>query len=127
VCLFALQHYGTHRLGFMFAPIVMIWLLCISALGLYNIIHWNPKIYRALSPYAMYKFMRKTRSGGWKSLGGILLCITGELQFKERQLLYYCEMDKLEFSFVMLELHEVGKECSLLGLFIQVQRQCSQI
>lgn len=77
VCLFALQHYGTHRIGFIFAPIVMIWLLCISALGLYNIIHWNPKIYRALSPYAMYKFMRKTRSGGWKSLGGILLCITG--------------------------------------------------
>ncbi|KAH9298427.1 hypothetical protein KI387_030109, partial [Taxus chinensis] len=77
VCLFALQHYGTHRLGFMFAPIVLTWLICMSALGLYNIIHWNPKIYRALSPYAMYKFMRKTRAGGWKSLAGILLCITG--------------------------------------------------
>eukprot|EP01018_Ginkgo_biloba_P005526 Gb_07455 [translate_table: standard] len=77
VCLFALQHYGTHRIGFLFAPIVMIWLLCISALGLYNIIVWNPKIYQALSPYHMYKFIRKTKSGGWRSLGGILLCIAG--------------------------------------------------
>ncbi|KAL4369729.1 hypothetical protein GQ457_05G023360 [Hibiscus cannabinus] len=77
VCLFALQHYGTHRVGFFFAPIVLTWLLCISALGLYNIIHWNPHVYQALSPYYMFKFLKKTRKGGWMSLGGILLCITG--------------------------------------------------
>ncbi|XP_021293521.1 potassium transporter 6-like [Herrania umbratica] len=75
--LFALQHYGTHRVGFLFAPVVLIWLLCISAIGLYNIIHWNPHVYQALSPYYMYKFLRKTQRGGWMSLGGILLCITG--------------------------------------------------
>ncbi|XVF84930.1 hypothetical protein PTKIN_Ptkin17bG0078600 [Pterospermum kingtungense] len=75
--LFALQHYGTHRVGFLFAPVVLIWLLCISAIGLYNIIHWNPRVYQALSPYYMYKFLRKTQRGGWMSLGGILLCITG--------------------------------------------------
>ncbi|XP_031381330.1 potassium transporter 2 isoform X2 [Punica granatum] len=77
VCLFALQHWGTHRVGFLFAPIVLIWLLCISAVGLYNILHWNPYVYKALSPYYMFKFLRKTRIGGWMSLGGILLCITG--------------------------------------------------
>ncbi|XP_044461162.1 potassium transporter 2-like isoform X1 [Mangifera indica] len=77
VCLFALQHYGTHRVGFLFAPVVLIWLLCISALGLYNIFHWNPQIYEALYPYYMFKFLKKTRKGGWMSLGGILLCITG--------------------------------------------------
>ncbi|KAI4372894.1 hypothetical protein MLD38_011075 [Melastoma candidum] len=77
VCLFALQHYGTHRVGFFFAPVVMVWLLCISALGLYNIFCWNPNVYRALSPYYMFKFLRKTKIGGWMSLGGILLCITG--------------------------------------------------
>ncbi|TXG49995.1 hypothetical protein EZV62_025870 [Acer yangbiense] len=77
VCLFALQHYGTHRVGFFFAPVVVIWLLCISALGLYNIIHWNPHVYQALSPYYMFKFLKKTRKSGWMSLGGILLCITG--------------------------------------------------
>ncbi|ONK62664.1 uncharacterized protein A4U43_C07F6580 [Asparagus officinalis] len=77
LCLFALQHFGTHRVGFLFAPIILTWLLCISALGIYNIIHWNPHVYQALSPYYMFKFLKKTRKGGWMSLGGILLCITG--------------------------------------------------
>ncbi|XP_059294111.1 potassium transporter 8 [Lycium ferocissimum] len=77
VFLFFLQHYGTHRLGFLFAPIVITWLLCISAIGVYNIVHWNPHVYQALSPYYMYKFLKKTQRGGWMSLGGILLCITG--------------------------------------------------
>ncbi|XWS56936.1 hypothetical protein CRYUN_Cryun09bG0128300 [Craigia yunnanensis] len=77
VCLFSLQHYGTYHVGFFFAPIVLTWLLCISALGLYNIIHWNSHVYQALSPYVMFKFLKKTRKGGWMSLGGILLCITG--------------------------------------------------
>jgi len=77
ICLFALQHYGTHRVGFIFAPIVCLWLLCISMIGLYNIIHWNHHVYRALSPSYMYQFLKKTQTGGWKSLGGILLCVTG--------------------------------------------------
>ena len=77
--LFALQHYGTHRVGFLFAPIVLAWLFCISAVGLYNIIHWNPHIYQALNPYYMFKFLKKTRKYGWMSLGGILLCMTGKL------------------------------------------------
>ncbi|KAJ8461313.1 hypothetical protein OPV22_034239 [Ensete ventricosum] len=77
ICLFALQHYGTHRLGFLFAPIVMIWLLCISIIGVYNIYYWNPHVYRAFSPFYMYNFLKKTQRGGWMSLGGILLCITG--------------------------------------------------
>lgn len=77
VCLFALQHYGTHRVGFFFAPIILVWLLCLSGLGLYNIFHWNRHIYKALSPCYMLKFLKKTKKGGWMSLGGILLCITG--------------------------------------------------
>ncbi|KAL2543156.1 Potassium transporter 6 [Abeliophyllum distichum] len=77
IALFALQHYGTHKVGFLFAPVVVTWLLCISAIGVYNIFHWNPHVYQALSPYYMYKFLKKTQSGGWMSLGGVLLCITG--------------------------------------------------
>lgn len=79
VCLFALQHYGTHRIGFLFAPVVLTWLLCISSLGLYNIFCWNRQVYKALSPYYMFKFLKKTRKSGWMSLGGILLCITGKI------------------------------------------------
>ncbi|XP_073020025.1 potassium transporter 6-like [Primulina eburnea] len=77
IALFALQHYGTHRVGIFFAPVVITWLLCISCIGIYNIFHWNPHVYQALSPHYMYTFLKKTQGGGWMSLGGILLCITG--------------------------------------------------
>ncbi|KAL4652911.1 hypothetical protein ACB092_01G265500 [Castanea dentata] len=77
VGLFALQHFGTHRVAFMFAPVVIIWLVSIFSIGLYNTIFWNPKVVRALSPYYIIKFFRETGKDGWISLGGILLSITG--------------------------------------------------
>nr|ASM90221.1 high affinity potassium 8 [Sesuvium portulacastrum] len=101
ILLFALQHYGTHRVGFLFAPIVITWLLCISTIGLYNIVYWNPQVYRALSPYYMYKFLKKTQRGGWMSLGGILLCMTGsEAMFAD--LGHFSQSSiKIAFSFVV--------------------------
>ncbi|KAJ0052731.1 hypothetical protein Pint_02676 [Pistacia integerrima] len=101
VFLFALQHYGTHRVGFLFAPVVLTWLLCISAIGVYNIFHWNPHVYQALSPYYMYKFLKKTQKGGWMSLGGILLCITGsEAMFAD--LGHFTQLSiKIAFTFVV--------------------------
>ncbi|XP_059449627.1 potassium transporter 4 [Corylus avellana] len=77
VGLFALQHCGTHRVAFMFAPIVTVWLLSIFSIGLYNTIRWNPKIVYAFSPHYIIKFFSQTGKDGWISLGGILLSITG--------------------------------------------------
>ncbi|KAJ8493307.1 hypothetical protein OPV22_015028 [Ensete ventricosum] len=77
VGLFALQHYGTHRVGFLFAPILISWLVCISSIGIYNTIMWNPGVVRALSPHYIYYFFKKTGKDGWSSLGGLVLCITG--------------------------------------------------
>ncbi|KAG6535709.1 hypothetical protein ZIOFF_000732 [Zingiber officinale] len=77
VTLFALQHYGTHPVTFLFALIMVTWIVCINVIGVYNIFHWNPHVYQALSPYYMYKFLKKTQRGGWMSSGGILLRITG--------------------------------------------------
>ncbi|XP_022740293.1 potassium transporter 8-like [Durio zibethinus] len=101
IFLFALQHYGTHRVGFLFAPVVITWLLCISAIGVYNIFYWNPHVYQALSPYYMYKFLKKTQKGGWMSLGGILLCITGsEAMFAD--LGHFSQLSiKIAFTFVV--------------------------
>jgi KUP system potassium uptake protein len=61
----------------MFAPIVVLWLVTIFAIGLYNIIEWNPKIVYALSPYYIIIFFRETGKDGWISLGGVLLATTG--------------------------------------------------
>ncbi|RWR78867.1 LOW QUALITY PROTEIN: potassium transporter 1 [Cinnamomum micranthum f. kanehirae] len=74
VGLFSLQHHGTHRVPFLFAPIVTAWLLCISGIGVYNIFQWNPSIFCALSPFYMYRFLQNTRTEGWVSLG-VVRCI----------------------------------------------------
>ncbi|CAI0414744.1 unnamed protein product [Linum tenue] len=77
--LFVLQYQGTHKVAFIFSPVVLLWLLSIAALGVYNIMHWNPRIYEALSPIYIYRFFRLTGIDGWISLGGALLCITGNM------------------------------------------------
>ncbi|XP_055960704.1 NF-X1-type zinc finger protein NFXL1 [Mercurialis annua] len=77
VCLFMLQKYGTPKIGSIFAPVVTIWLLFISGVGIYNIIHYNPKILGAISPAYMYKFVKNINKRSWRSLGSILLCVAG--------------------------------------------------
>eukprot|EP01018_Ginkgo_biloba_P031972 Gb_23135 [translate_table: standard] len=65
-----MTHYSTHKVAFMFAPIVIIWLLCIVAVGAYNVAHWNPSIVQALSPYYLYRFFREMGKEG-----ASILCI----------------------------------------------------
>ncbi|KAK4436639.1 Potassium transporter 4 [Sesamum alatum] len=65
VGLFALQHCGTHKVGFLFAPVVILWLLSIFSIGLYNTMRWNPKILLALSPHYIIKFFGQTGRDGW--------------------------------------------------------------
>lgn len=84
VGLFALQHCGTHRVAFIFAPIVIVCLVTIFSIGLYNITRWNPRIVCADSPHYIIKFFKETGTNGWISLGGILLSITGtEVMFAD--------------------------------------------
>ncbi|RHN56541.1 putative potassium transporter [Medicago truncatula] len=72
VGLFSIQHHGTHRVAFMFAPVVAAWLLCISGIGIYNIFRWNRQVYRALSPVYMFRFLKTTGIEGWLSLSGVI-------------------------------------------------------
>lgn len=83
VCLFMLQHFGTRKVGFLFAPIVVIWLLFISGVGIYNIFHWDHKIMYAISPAYMYSFVKNIDKRSWKSLGSILLCVAGKLAWNK--------------------------------------------
>ena len=53
------------------------WLLCLAGVGLYNVVHWNPQVIRAVSPYYIYNFFQITGKAGWSSLGGVVLSITG--------------------------------------------------
>ncbi|XP_024525103.1 probable potassium transporter 11 isoform X2 [Selaginella moellendorffii] len=77
VLLFSMQHVGTDKVGVMFGPVILVWLLSIGAVGVYNIAIHKPDIFRALSPVAGFDFLRRTKSKGWARLGGIVLSITG--------------------------------------------------
>lgn len=111
--LFALQHYGTHRVGFLFAPVIIVWLFCISAIGIYNIFHWNPHVYKALSPYYAFQLLRKTQKGGWMALGGILLCITGRLVYLMINL-YFTHQFVDNINTISIALLQEQKPCLLI-------------
>ncbi|KAM2011489.1 hypothetical protein EV1_023228 [Malus domestica] len=72
---------------------------CVILVFLFALQHYGT--HRALSPYYMYKFFKKTRKGGWMSLGGILLCMTGsEAMFAD--LGHFSQTSiKIAFTFVV--------------------------
>ncbi|URE49291.1 potassium transporter [Musa troglodytarum] len=112
--LFALQHRGTQRVAFLFAPVVIVWLLCIGIIGLYNVIHWNPKIYYALSPHYIVTFFKQTGKDGWISLGGVLLCITGtEAMFAD---LGHFTQASIRFFDYMIALEELKMHVAAIHL-----------
>ncbi|KAF8115054.1 hypothetical protein N665_0030s0097 [Sinapis alba] len=75
--LFSMQHYGTDKVGWLFAPIVFIWFLFIGATGMYNICKHDTSVLKAFSPTYIYLYFKRRGLDGWISLGGILLSITG--------------------------------------------------
>lgn len=77
LCLFILQRCGTHKIGFIFAPIIIIWLFFISAVGLHNIFYWDKHVLSAISPVYVYEFVSNINLKSWRSLGSILLCAAG--------------------------------------------------
>lgn len=44
---------------------------------MYNIVHWDVTILRAVSPHYWIMFLVREGSSGWRLLGSIVLCITG--------------------------------------------------
>ncbi|XP_009782238.1 potassium transporter 11 isoform X1 [Nicotiana tabacum] len=77
VGLFSLQHYGTDRVGWLFAPIVLLWFLLVGGIGIFNIWKYDSSVLRAFSPVYIYRYFRRRKKEGWTSLGGIMLSITG--------------------------------------------------
>ncbi|KAK6917009.1 Potassium transporter [Dillenia turbinata] len=77
VGLFSMQHYGTDRVGWLFAPIVLVWFLVIGGIGIFNIWKYDSGILKAFSPVYIYRYFKRGGRDGWTSLGGIMLSITG--------------------------------------------------
>ncbi|CAA0823821.1 Potassium transporter 11 [Striga hermonthica] len=77
VGLFSMQHYGTDKVGWLFAPIVLLWFLMIGGIGIFNLYKYDTSVLRAFSPVYIYRFLKRGSKKRWMSLGGIMLSITG--------------------------------------------------
>ncbi|KAK3381774.1 potassium transporter-domain-containing protein [Podospora didyma] len=77
VLLFAIQPFGTAKLGTSFAPVVVVWLLFNLIAGIYNLVMYDYTVLKAFSPYFAGAYLVRNGYTGWKSLGGLLLAFTG--------------------------------------------------
>jgi KUP system potassium uptake protein len=74
--LFAAQKYGTHRVGSVFGPIMVVWFVAISALGVAGIAQ-APRILAAVSPGYAVQFFVHNGIHGAVILGAVVLAVTG--------------------------------------------------
>uniref|UniRef100_A0ACD5XYY8 Uncharacterized protein n=1 Tax=Avena sativa TaxID=4498 RepID=A0ACD5XYY8_AVESA len=74
--LFSMQHYGTDKVSWLFAPIVFLWFILIGVLGAVNIYKYDKSVLKAFNPIYIYRYFKRGKTS-WASLGGIMLSITG--------------------------------------------------
>ena len=74
--LFAIEKFGTGRIGSYFGPIMLVWFVTIGYFGLLEIID-KPSILRALNPMYGLNFLIKHQGVSIAILGAIVLAITG--------------------------------------------------
>jgi KUP system potassium uptake protein len=74
--LFAVQRFGTGRIGKAFGPITLIWFVVLVMLGLPHIIA-NPEVLVALDPRYAIGFFFQHQVVAFLMLGAVVLCVTG--------------------------------------------------
>jgi len=75
--LFLIQSAGTHKIGKLFGPIIVVWFFAIAAIGLSHIVA-NPSIFIAVNPYyAIQFFMTHEIHTLFIILGSVMLVMTG--------------------------------------------------
>jgi len=76
ILLFATQRFGTERIGRAFGPIMLVWFITISLLGIRQILA-HPVVLGAINPEHAIGFLLRSGPAGFLILGGVFLCITG--------------------------------------------------
>ncbi|ERN16968.1 hypothetical protein AMTR_s00057p00201220 [Amborella trichopoda] len=72
-----LERFGTDKVGYSFAPIIIVWFLFIGVIGIYNFCKYDPGVIKAFNPKYIVDYFSRSKKDAWISLGGIVLCITG--------------------------------------------------
>jgi KUP system potassium uptake protein len=76
VVLFSIQKFGTHRVGGLFGPIVIVWFISIAALGVSWIVR-EPSVVGAFDPRHALRFFGDNGFMGFAVLGAVFLVVTG--------------------------------------------------
>jgi len=76
VLLFLFQQFGTHRVGRLFGPVMLVWFLTIGVLGIVWIAR-EPVVLAALNPVHAVRFFRVHGGPGVLVLGAVVLAVTG--------------------------------------------------
>ena len=76
VVLFLFQKYGTHRVGRLFGPIMVVWFLTIAVLGIRSIVR-EPSVIAAINPVHAFRYFRMHGIPGIAVLGAVFLAVTG--------------------------------------------------
>jgi KUP system potassium uptake protein len=74
--LFFAQRWGTGNVGKLFGPIMLVWFLTLSVLGISQIIN-NPHVLLAVNPYYGVEFFLINKKSAFLALGSVVLAVTG--------------------------------------------------
>jgi KUP system potassium uptake protein len=76
VILFVIQRHGTHRVGRLFGPVMVLWFITIAALGFRWIVQ-APEVLGAFDPRHAVTFFIQNGWHGFAVLGAVVLVVTG--------------------------------------------------
>jgi KUP system potassium uptake protein len=76
LALFAMQSWGTAKIGFIFGPIICLWFIIIATLGAVQIIQ-HPIVLLAINPLLALGFLTQMGWHDFALLGGVFLVVTG--------------------------------------------------
>lgn len=74
--LFAIQKYGTDRVGGFFGPIMVLWFVVIAVMGIVHVVA-NPSVLLAANPAYALGFLLADPSRAFFTLGTVVLAVTG--------------------------------------------------
>ena len=74
--LFMIQKHGTAKVGRIFGPVMVVWFVVISLLGIKEIVR-RPSILLAVNPWEGVQFFMRNGFAGFVILGAVVLAVTG--------------------------------------------------
>jgi KUP system potassium uptake protein len=122
VVFFAVQRFGTDKIGYTFAPVVVVWLLLISGIGIYDLVKYDVGVLRAFNPKYIIDYFRRNKKDGWVQLGEVLLTFTGtEALFAD---LGYFSIKSIQLSSTFVLLPSVL--CTYIGQAAYLRKHMDQ-